>query len=519
MTDNNDAQSYEDMLQEDISGFYASPLRFVLYAFEWDKPPLVNFGGPDQWQIDIMRSIERQVLENKFDGSNPVPAVREAVASGHGIGKSALTAWLILWLMSTRPHAKGVVTANTSDQLKTKTWAELGKWRKRCITGHWFEYNNTKGNMNLYHKAYQESWRCDAQTCREENSEAFAGNHAADSSSFYIFDEASAIPDKIWEVAQGGMTDGEPFWFAFGNPTRNYGAFRECFRKFRKRWRCRKIDSRDVRITNKQFLNELVEDNGEESDVVKVRVRGEFPAQSDEQYVSEAVVLAAMNREPPDERNSPLIGGIDFGRGSDPTVIRWRRGRDAVTVPPAYFSERDSMKLAAKISAYLDGMYANPLTIPDKIFGDGGGLGGPIIDRLNQLGYEVMEVNSAWGADNERHYANKRAEMAARSKDWLSIGSLSDNEVLKEDLCADQVVEHTKDLLLMMSKKELIRILGRSPDDGDAHKLTFAYYVAPKSALDELMNNKRGQVRTNDNQHETGLGFRPSGEANKVRVS
>ena len=93
--------------------------------------------------------------------------------------------------MSTRPQAKGIVTANTGEQLRTKTWGELGKWRTRCIVGHWFEYNNGKGSMSLYHKSFPESWRCDAQTCREENSEAFAGLHSAGSTPFYLFDEAS----------------------------------------------------------------------------------------------------------------------------------------------------------------------------------------------------------------------------------------------------------------------------------------------------------------------------------------
>ena len=53
--------------------------------------------------------------------------------------------------MSTRPQCKGVVTVIPSEQLRTKTWGELENGRKRCITGHWFEYNNGKGNMNIYH--------------------------------------------------------------------------------------------------------------------------------------------------------------------------------------------------------------------------------------------------------------------------------------------------------------------------------------------------------------------------------
>ena len=58
-----------------------------------------------------------------------------------------------------------------------------------------------KMSMRLSHKDDPDNWRCDAMTCKEENSEAFAGQHAADSTSCYLFDKASRIPDIIWDVA------------------------------------------------------------------------------------------------------------------------------------------------------------------------------------------------------------------------------------------------------------------------------------------------------------------------------
>jgi len=135
------------------------------------------------------------------------------VASGHGIGKSALTAWIVLWLMSTRPDSRGTVTANTYVQLETKTWAAIQKWHKLCLTAPWFVCTTNR----LYHRDSKETWFCSPATCKEENSEAFAGQHAAAASSFYVFDEASAVPDKIFEVAEGGLSDGHPFIFLYGN--------------------------------------------------------------------------------------------------------------------------------------------------------------------------------------------------------------------------------------------------------------------------------------------------------------
>ena len=513
-----DISQVEQDLQEDMGRFYADPLGFVMYAFDWDSPELKHFGGPDTWQRDLMESVRGKVLKNDFDGHNPVDAVMEAVASGHGIGKSAITAWIILWIMSTRPNAKGTVTANTSDQLRTKTWGELGKWHKRCITGHWFQYNNTKGNMNLYHKTDKETWRCDAVTCKEENSESFAGQHSADGSPFYIFDEASAVPNIIWEVAEGGTTDGEPFWFVFGNPTRNDGRFRECWRKFRKRWTTHKIDSRTSKITNKNRINGWIEDYGIDSDFVKVRVLGEFPSQSEDQYISEEVLRLAQTRPMPDDKASPLILGIDFGRsGTDPTVIRGRRGRDARSFKKLEFRERDSMVLADKIGFRLAEMYEDPVNCPDAIFADGGGLGGPIIDRLNQLGHNVIEVNSASKAEDDDHNSNKRAEMAARNKMWLLKGGcIDDSELLFEDLAIDEARLDNKDRLLMMSKDDIKLKIGRSPDDGDAHKLTFAHKVNPKvSHLDKHMNMRAATYKVSTGGN---LGFREGGR-NSIRTS
>lgn len=132
-------------------GFYSDPLSFVMFAYDWDSDPTLQIVplpdkyrhrfanavyGPDLWACELLDEIGEMVRARAFDGIRAVDAIREAVASGHGIGKSAMTAWLVDWIMSTRQHANGVVTANTSPQLESKTWSEIAKWTKKCITGH-----------------------------------------------------------------------------------------------------------------------------------------------------------------------------------------------------------------------------------------------------------------------------------------------------------------------------------------------------------------------------------------------
>lgn len=473
-----DSDELDLKLARDCSRFYADPYGFVMWAFDWGYGELHGFDGPDTWQKEVMDSIGKRVKEAKFNGVDAVDPIRDATASGHGIGKSALTSWLVLWIMSTRPFAKGTVTANTSDQLKTKTWAEVGKWRARCLTGHWFEYSSGRGSMSMYHKEHKQSWRVDAQTCREENSEAFAGQHAANSTSFYIFDEASAVPDSIFEVAEGGLTDGEPMFFCFGNPTRNSGKFYEMFTN--KRWNTRQIDSRDAKFTNKKIIKQWIEDNGEDSDFVRVRVRGMFPRAGDNQFIPMDVCEESMEgptpRYLPDE---PLIMGIDCSRGGgDDSMIQLRRGFDArsdLTYRIKSDDTKDSMVFASKTSLVIERHK------PDAIFIDAGGLGGPIADRLRQLGHtNVFDVKFSNKATDEETFGNKITEMAFRCRKWMMKGGRIKNDIqLKRELTAREYKHDSQDRMVLEPKKEFKKRLGYSPDWADSLYLTFAEYVPP----------------------------------------
>lgn len=487
-------------LADESAQFYADPLGWVMWAFDWDEGELEGFEGPDEWQVEMLESIGQQVRERGFNGVDPVDPIREATASGHGIGKSALTAWVILWILSTRPHAKGVVTANTSDQLRTKTWGELGKWRKRCITGHWFEYNNAKGSMNIYHKNFPESWRADAQTCREENAEAFAGLHSAGSTPFYIFDEASAVPEKIWEVAEGGLTDGEPMFFCFGNPTRNTGSFYQCFNRFKHRWNTRQVDSRTAKMTNKSLIAKWAQDYGEDSDFFRVRVLGRFPKGGDMQFIPGDVVHQAQKRVARYLGDDPLICGIDMARGGDDNcMITFRRGKDARSektyrIPGE--KSRDSMVVISKLTDILDRHK------PDASFLDETGLGGPIVDRLNQLGYSVVGVNFGGKASDERRFVNKAAEMWWRMRQWLQQGgAIKDNPELEAELTGREYGHNDKDQLVLERKKDMKKRGLASPDWADAIALTFAQHVPKRETqrghLDDIPG-VRQKVRERD---------------------
>ena len=120
--------STEDAVAEYIAEFRNDPLGFVMAIFPWGEKgtPLENRKGPEKWQAKILTDLGKHSFENakrKAEGLDMIPW-RSAVVSGHGVGKSALVSWIQLWIMSTRVNARGVTTANTGDQLETKTWPE-----------------------------------------------------------------------------------------------------------------------------------------------------------------------------------------------------------------------------------------------------------------------------------------------------------------------------------------------------------------------------------------------------------
>ena len=463
----------DEMLAHELEQFIDDPYGWVLWAFDWGHGDLEGFDGPDEWQAEFLREWGEQIRERGFNGVDPVDPIRFSTASGHGIGKSAISSWIILFIMSTRPRAKGIVTANTGEQLRTKTWSELGKWRQRCIVGHWFEYNNGKGSMSLYHRAFPESWRADAQTCREENSEAFAGLHSADSTPFYLFDEASAVPNKIWEVAEGGLTDGEPMFFCFGNPTRNDGKFHDTFNPTT-RWITKQIDSRKAKMTNKRLIQQWRDDHGDDSDFFRVRVKGQFPKAGDMQFIPSDVAENAMHREMPEYLgDEPLIMSFDVARGGgDDCRISFRRGKDmrsetSYRIP--YEKSRDSMRMLDKVVMVIERHK------PNAIFVDATGVGGPIHDRLNQLGYNSYEVHFGNKADDESRYVNKTAEMGDRLRKCLMSGAaIHHDEQLKRELTCREFWHDDKDRLVLERKKDIKVRLGYSPDWADSLYLLFA---------------------------------------------
>lgn len=438
------------------------PLEFVYFVFPWGAGLLKDETGPDEWQARVLKEIgQRSKSVNE--------AIQIAVRSGHGIGKTALIAWIILWFMSTKPQPQVVVTANTQAQLLGKTWRELAKWHKLAINRDWFEWTATK----FYAKWDPETWFAMAIPWSKERSEAFAGTH--EKHVLMIYDEGSAIDDKIYEVTEGAMTTPGAMWIVFGNPTKNTGRFRECWGKFRHRWFGIQIDSRNAKKANKSQINNWITDYGEDSDFVRIRVKGEFPRASSTQFIPLDLIEEAMGRKeiPNAFEHAGICIGHDVARyGDDRSVILVRQGLKIHKIMK--FREKSLMDLAGYVAEEIRRWK------PSAVFVDVVGIGAGVIDRLRQLGYsEIIEVNGGSSAREENKYFNLRAEMWVKMKEWLKVGYLPKDDELKEDLIGPEYGYDNKERL-QLEKKEDMKARGlSSPDIADALALTFALPVAP----------------------------------------
>lgn len=447
--------------------------KLVLFLFPWGQVGTPLEGHKlEKWQRDFLKEVSADIKKNGFDGFNPVKAIRKAVASGHGIGKSALVAMLIYCIMSTRPMCRGTVTANTYTQLRTKTFAELSKWHNMAINSHWFEFSASALRLCSSDDELKDVWYCQGQTSREENSEAFAGQHTANSTSFYIFDEASAVPDKIWEVAEGGLVKGEPMFFVFGNPTRNKGAFKECFDDEFNEWDCIQIDSRSVRGSNKDQLKEWSEKHGEDSDFMRIRVRGVFPKKSSLQFISEDLVVDSLAKELKESsyKFAPVILTLDSSwSGSDPFVIGKRQGLHFEVLEEIQYNDND-VALANALARYEDEFKADAVFID---FGYGSG----VYSVGKTLGRSWKLINFAESAI-DKSYLNKRSEMYGLGKEWLKEGGkLEPHKGMKNELTSMDIVERMDGKLQLKSKKEMKKDGHKSPNIADAWALSFAMPV------------------------------------------
>lgn len=473
----------EARLTDKIVSFRFDPLGFVMWAYPWGEKgtQLSKWAGPQRWQVEELIAIGAAIKK-------PPHKIEISMASGKGIGKSALVSWVAQWAMCTRLNTRGVITAGTEPQLRTKTMPEFSKWFQLLICKHWF--TNTATSMYANDPELGGTWRLDAIPWNEQNPEAFAGLHNLGNRIVVLFDEASQIANPIWDTTDGIMTDAdtEVIWGSYGNPTRGEGRFYENhhLRKDRGRVIARNIDARDVDITDKAKIAEQIEDYGLESDYVRMMIRGLFPRASSMQFIAHDIVQNARKREVNIPLTEPLIAGLDCALfGDDETVLAFRKGRDARTIPWKRWKGIRGVIDSTDIIAFVNDAILQYRI--DTLFVDEGNFGAAVIDALRKLGHGNIIGISFGGradrpnfADDATRYKNKRSEMWGNMKVALNGLAIPNSDALEEELTSIfyGFRDTTKGTELVLEAKQHMRDRGvKSPDNADALALTYAYPV------------------------------------------
>jgi hypothetical protein len=455
----------------------------VMFMYPWGKAntPLEGFKEPRKWQIEELEEKTDHIRANKLLIANRKPPKMwtGSKSSGRGIGKSAEVSFEGMWMMSTRLGSTTIFTANTEQQLVSRTMAELGKWHTLAINSHWFDRSAMSLRPADWFKALLEEqlkidtayYYLQAQLWSEEKPDAFAGVHNHNGV-MLKFDEASGIPQAIFSVSEGFFTEPvlDRYWDLYSNPRNNTGAFFESFHRDREHWRTKKIDARTVEGTDAAVYEKIIAKYGVDSDEARVEVYGEFPNSGEDQLIPMDLILDAREREIIRDSGAPLLMGIDYGNGGkDPSVIRFRQGFDARSIPAIRETGMEVLDFTMNRVVPAIEKYR-----PDYIMADVNGVGAPGAEYLRMLGYQVIGVWAQGSPQDDKQYLNKRAECWGEMRLWLRNGAIDSGDVLKDDLKGPKRLRHKATGKLQVESKDDMKARGlASPNDGDALSVTF----------------------------------------------
>lgn len=427
---------------------------------------------PDEWQ--------RAALMDLAD--NP----KVAIKSGQGVGKTGMEAVALLWFLCCYPYPRIVATAPTKQQLHDVLWSEVSKWMSKSpLLSEILKWTKTY----IYMVGNEKRWFAVARTAtKPENMQGFHEDNM-----LFIVDEASGVADPIMEAILGTLSGENNKLLLCGNPTRTSGTFYDAFHADRAIYRCHTVSSADSPRTNKENIESLIRKYGEDSNVVRVRVKGEFPNQEDDVFIALSLIEQCGSKlfELSEDSLLPnIIFGVDVARfGNDETVI-YRNARGKLKI----VAKRRGQDLMATVGDIVAAYRKAVKEFPDykgRIYVniDDTGLGGGVTDRLREVKREerlnrlfVIPINAAekietdtkMGKEAAEHYNNLTTHM------WASLRELLENKQIEIEDDAETFAQLSSRKYFMasngkiqMEKKEDMKKRGLdSPDRGDAAALS-----------------------------------------------
>lgn len=427
---------------------------------------------PQKWQADALMAVARND--------------RVSIKSGHGVGKTAFQSWLVLWWLLTHYPCKVAVTANTAHQLSDVLWTEIDKWARQLPEGfkNLLEFKSDKISL----KGASDSFAV-ARTSRKENPEALQGFHSENM--LFLVEEASGVPDVVFQVAEGALSTAGAKTVMCGNPTRSDGFFYESFHAQRHMWSNITVSCHDGEYVSEDFLANMADKYGEESNVYRVRVLGEFPTQSDDVLVPLYIVEEATKREIEPSPTTPVVWGLDVARfGGDRSALAKRQGQ-ALLEPIKTWQNKDLMELAGIVLTEYEA--CNYQSRPQAIYIDAIGLGAGLADRLRELDLPAVAISVSETASLKERFGRLRDELFWNAREWFEGRDVKipDDDTLIQEITAIRYKYLSTGKLKVESKDEMKRRGQRSPDVADAFVLSFAEQGAVASGYSRSYTSRR----------------------------
>ena len=413
---------------------------------------------PTEYQKEVMNDVAKYSMIT--------------VKSGHGVGKSALESWIIWWYISTRPYPKILCTAPTKHQLHDILWAEVSKWRRNSKgLVEEFEWTSEK----IYLKGSQEEWFAIARTSNKPD--ALQGTHAEHV--LIIIDEASGVPDIVFEPVLGSLSTKDAKLLMCGNPTQLSGFFYDSHNSKASMYRRHTIDGSKSERVDKEYVKTIIDMFGVDSDVYRVRVAGEFPKANPDSFIGRNLIRV-LNAFPTQVSSIDL--GVDVARfGDDESVVAESYNKSKI--PKLHiFKHNDTMKLTGQIVNIIKGLNMKYPTIVVRVKIDCDGLGVGVYDRLREVisntsGLKAIAVECHFGAKGGKVNHNEPIEYKiSTGVMWGNIRSKFLNEqleIVNDEELISQLTNRKyfieSDGKIGLERKEDMKKRGvHSPDRADA---------------------------------------------------
>ena len=433
-------QTKRNVFEEWVERYQNNPVMFV------DEVLGVT---PDKWQIKFLMAIAK--------GNR-----RVSVRSGHGVGKSTASAWAMLWYFMTRSPVKVVVTAPTSSQLFDAMFAELKRWVLQ-MPQPLQDLVTVKQDRIVFNAAPDEMF-ISARTSRAEQPEALQGIHS--DNVMLVADEASGVPEQVFEAAAGSMSGHNAVTLLLGNPTRSSGFFYDTHNRLSSEWVTFRVSCEDSPRVSTEYISEMASRYGEESNAYRIRVLGEFPRSDDDTIISMELIEAAKNRDVAPTQYAPMIWGLDVARfGSDSSSLTKRKG-NTVTEASRVWRNLDLMQLTGAVVAEYEAQKQEDK--PESIMVDSIGLGAGVVDRLKELGLPAVGINVSESPSfsPNQTYANLKAELWYKAKAWFEKRDcrIPDDSRLTAELATVRYTFSSTGKTRVESKEDIKKRGLKSPD-------------------------------------------------------